>query len=247
MSGAATGSTWLDEWNRGQDTYVSDRHRDRHFGEVAESIIRLLPARPARVLDYGPGEALFADRVAEASGEVILCEAADSIRARLTARFDGHPKVSVIGPVGLAALAPGSIDLMVVHSVVQYLTPEELDNLLLDAHRLLADDGRLVVGDLVPPQVGLVSDTVDLLRFALRGGFLVDTVRALVRIAVSPYARLRRQHGLRRLTEHEMAAHARRAGLTGQRLRPNLGNNQTRWAFVARRTGTPTGTADSPG
>lgn len=228
-------STWLDEWNRGQDVYVSDRHRDRHFRAMADAMIGLLGGRRGRILDYGPGEALFAHEVAEACGEVILCEAADSIRARLGDRFAGRPGVSVIGPDDLAGIAPGSIDVMVVHSVVQYLGPAELDDLLRQAHRLLAADGRLVISDIVPPNVGLVSDTTDLLRFAAREGFFLATLRSLVRVALSPYARTRRQHGLNKMDEREMTERARRAGLTGRRLRPNLGNSQARWAFVAHR------------
>jgi SAM-dependent methyltransferase len=237
VSGGVTESAWLDEWNRGQDVYVSDRHRDRHFRAMARHIIRLLPAPTSRVLDYGPGDALYADRVADACREVILCEAADSIRARLTHRFAGNERISVIGPADLAGRPSGSVDLMVVHSVVQYLSPAELDTLLRDAHRLLAAGGRLVVSDIVPPGVGLASDTLRLLRFALREGFFVAAVRALARTAVSPYARLRRRLGLNRLDERQMAALAGAAGLAGRRLRPNLGDNQTRWTFLAHRVG----------
>ncbi|MER7900504.1 methyltransferase domain-containing protein [Streptomyces sp. NPDC096046] len=232
-------SAWLDEWNRGQDVYISDRHRDRHFRAVTRDIIRLLPPGDIRVLDYGPGDALFADRIAAACGEVILCEAADSIRARLTARFTDHRGVSVIGPDGLTGLAAGSVDVMVVHSVVQYLDSDEIDALLRESHRLLGPDGLLVVGDIVPPGVGLVSDTVELLRFAIREGFLTDAVPALLRLAVSPYARRRRRHGLTRLDEQQMTVRARQAGLSGRRMRSNVGNNQARWTFVASTASPP--------
>ncbi|SCL34442.1 Methyltransferase domain-containing protein [Micromonospora nigra] len=229
-------STWLDEWNRGQDVYVCDRHRDRHYRAMADTMVGLLDGRRGRVLDYGPGEALFADRVAGACDEVVLCEAAGSIRTRLADRFADHPRITVIGPAELAALPPGSVDLMVVHSVVQYLNPDELHSLLTTAHRLLADDGRLVVSDIIPPGAGVVADTVDLLRFAAREGFLRDTLGHLARVAVSPYARTRRRHGLLRLDEPEMRARAARAGLTGRRLRPNLGNSRSRWTFSAGRS-----------
>ncbi|MEJ3655415.1 methyltransferase domain-containing protein [Actinomycetes bacterium KLBMP 9759] len=231
-------STWLDEWNQRQDVYVADRHRDQHFRAIADAVTALLPSPRARLLDYGPGEALFAGDIAKACHEVILCEAADSIRNRLVARFAGHTGVTVIEPGQLPALAAGSIDLIVVHSVVQYLDPDELDALLGEASRLLSPTGRLVVSDIVPPGVGLLSDVAALLRFAYRGGFLREALVSLVRNAVSPYSRTRRSLGLQRLDVPAMSAKARRAGLAGHRLPANLGDNRSRWAYIAQPRGT---------
>ncbi|GIF72110.1 class I SAM-dependent methyltransferase [Asanoa siamensis] len=227
-------SPWLDAWNRGTDVYVSDRHKDRHFRAMADGMIALLPPGAKRVLDYGPGDALFAGDVAAASGEVILCEAADSIRARLHERFADHPAVSVIGPAGLTELPAGSVDLVVTHSVVQYLTPAELDAFLATAARLLSPTGRLVISDIVPSGVRLFADAWELLRFAARDRFLVSAVVAMAGVLVSPYARLRRQFGLARYDEQEMIRRAAAVGLTGARRATNLGNDQTRWAFEAR-------------
>ncbi|GAA3203606.1 class I SAM-dependent methyltransferase [Nonomuraea helvata] len=234
-------SAWLDAWNGDQSLYVNDRHRRCHYSAMAEEIIALLPPGARRVLDYGPGEALSAGRVAEACEEVILCEAADTMRAALAGRYAGHPGVTVIGPDGLARLADRSVDLVVVHSVVQYLSADELDVLLREAHRLLAPCGRLVLSDLVPPGAGLLSDAVELLRFGFRSGFLVAAVVSLARTAFSPYSRARRRRGLTRLSERQMAGLARQARLTGRRLPANLGNNRTRWAFLAHRADTTAG------
>ncbi|MFH9611369.1 methyltransferase domain-containing protein [Streptomyces sp. NPDC017448] len=232
-------SAWLEEWNSRQDVYLGDRHRDRHYRAVAHDIVRLLPPGARRVLDYGPGDALCAPRIAAACEEVVLCEAAETIRARLSDRFAHHRAIRVISPRQLADLPPASIDLMVVHSVAQYLDPAELDTLLEQARRLLGAGGRLLLGDLVPPEAGLVSDTAELLRFARREGFLREAAPALLRLAFSPYARRRHHLGLTRIDETQMTARARRAGLSGHRIRPNIGNNQARWTFLATPAQTP--------
>ena len=83
---------------------------------------RWCPSGEARVLDYGSGEALHADVVAAAAGEVLLCEAAPGLRAGLEKRFAGHSKIRVVAPHEIARLPEHSLDLIVMHSVAQYLT-----------------------------------------------------------------------------------------------------------------------------
>jgi hypothetical protein len=68
------------------------------------------------------GEALHADIVAAAAGELLLCEAAPGVRAGLQQRFADNPKIRVIAPHEIARLPEHSLDLIVLHSVLQYLT-----------------------------------------------------------------------------------------------------------------------------
>ena len=46
------------------------------------------------------------------------------VRAALGRRFGNNPKIEVRAPEEIAALPPGSLDVVVLHSVAQYLTPE---------------------------------------------------------------------------------------------------------------------------
>ena len=73
-----------------------------------------------------------------------------------------------------------SIDLVVMNSVAQYMTPAELDQAFAVVKRLLKPGGRLVVGDILRPEVGMARDVVALLRFALTHGFLKDALIGLV-------------------------------------------------------------------
>ena len=59
-----------------------------------------------------------------------------------------------------------SIDLVVMNSVAQYMTPDELDAAFSDVRRLLKPAGRLVLGDILQPDVGMVRDVMALLSFA---------------------------------------------------------------------------------
>jgi hypothetical protein len=125
---------WIAFWDSEHSIYVNARHRDVHYRRIAQDIRAHLPAGAA-VLDYGCGEALHADLVATSARTLILCEAAPMVRAALARRFGGNPKIEVRTPEEIAALPSGSLDVVVLHSVAQYLTPTELDDLLVVFHR----------------------------------------------------------------------------------------------------------------
>jgi hypothetical protein len=74
------------------------------------------------VLDHGSGEAIHADLVAARSREVLLCDAAVSVRASVAARFAGNPKIKAIAPEDVDRSAECRLDLVFANSLVQYLT-----------------------------------------------------------------------------------------------------------------------------
>jgi len=56
-------TTWREFWDSAHSIYVSDRHKDVHYRDVAEQLAAFVPNPDARVLDYGCGEAVHADLV----------------------------------------------------------------------------------------------------------------------------------------------------------------------------------------
>ena len=167
-------SDWRSFWDNAHSIYVNDRHKDVHYRDIADAIAGFVPGPRTRVLDFGCGEALHADRVAAVAAEVLLCDSAPSVRAAMAARFAGNPRIKVdCARGGGDELPDRSLDLIVANSVVQYLTAAELERLLALWRRLLAPDGTLIVADVIPPDVGAASDVTALLRYAARHGFLV--------------------------------------------------------------------------
>ena len=144
-------SDWRSFWDGEHSIYVNARHKDVHYRDMAEAIVSYLPSPQARVLDFGCGEATHADKVAAAAGEVLLCEAAASVRASMAARFAGNPRIRICAPEELEARPSGSLDLIVANSVVQYLSAAELERLLALWRRLLAPGGALIAADIIPP------------------------------------------------------------------------------------------------
>jgi hypothetical protein len=100
---------------------------------------------------------LDADRVAAAAGEVLLCEAAPRVRTGVAARFAKNAKIRAVVPDEVERLPEHSLDLIVLHSVAQYLRPEETAALFAHFHRMLKFDDLLVVSDILSPHVGALT------------------------------------------------------------------------------------------
>jgi ubiquinone/menaquinone biosynthesis C-methylase UbiE len=225
---------WIDYYDSTHTIYASKLHRDLHFQLIARDIIGYIGSPDAVVLDYACGEALSASKVAEACGQLYLAEPAPGVRGRLIARFAPNTKVRVRSLEDVRKMAEQSIDLVVMNSVAQYMTPEELDGVFATIRRLLKPTGRLVIGDVLRPEVGMPRDVIALLRFAAQQGFLRDALIGLVSTALSDYRHLRSRVGLQRYSEADMIAKLVATGFTGSRVAVNIGHNPWRMTFVAR-------------
>jgi SAM-dependent methyltransferase len=213
---------------------VNARHRDVHYRGIAEDLRRYVPAPDAVVMDYGCGDALHAGIVAAAAGRLILVEAPPGVVAGLTARFAAGANIAVVTPDRLAQYPDHGVDLIVLHSVAQYLSAEALDALLARFHRLLRHKGLLIVGDVIPPDLSTLADVTSLLRLALAHGFLGAALLGLVKTLTSDYARLRGTLGLARYDAPAMLAKLKAAGFSAERAPRNIGHNQGRMTFLAR-------------
>jgi ubiquinone/menaquinone biosynthesis C-methylase UbiE len=225
---------WIDYYDSTHTIYASKRHRGLHFEIIARDIIGHISSPDAVVLDYACGEALSAARVAEACGKLYLAEPAPGVRGRLIARFAPNTKIRVRSLDDLRKMPEKSVDIVVMNSVAQYMTPGELDSALAVIRRLLKPGGRLVLGDILRPEVGMIRDVMALLRFALTHGFLKDALIGLLSTALSDYRQLRSRVGLQRYSENEMIAKLAAGGFTASRAHSNIGHNPWRMTFVAR-------------
>lgn len=224
---------WIDYYDSTHTIYVSALHRDVHFRVIADDILKYVPSPDAVVLDYSCGEALFAAQVAAACQKLILAEPAPGVRGRLTARFGPNPKIAVRSLDDLAQLPDRSVDLAVMISVAQYMTAAELDAAFSLMRRILKPGGKLVLGDILRPDVGAATDVAALLKLAVKNGFLTDALWGLARTALSDYWQLRQSIGLQRYSEAEMLAKLKAAGFEASLASKNVGYNPARMTFIA--------------
>ena len=227
--------SWRDFWNGEHAIYVSPRHKALHYRGIATDLISHIPARDAVVLDHGCGEALDAGRVATACGKLYLCEAAPSVREKLRAMLGGKTNVAVVSPEEVEALPEATLDLVVANSLIQYLSRDELAALLVTWREKLRPGGKLVVADILPPDVSPLTDASQLLAFAWRGGFLTAALAGLVRTAFSDYRKLRARYGLSTYRLEEITGLIAAAGFESVTPAKNFGHNPHRFTLVGRK------------
>ena len=225
--------SWRDFWNGEHSIYVSPRHKALHYRAIASDLIAHIPAPDALVLDHGCGEALDAARVASACGRLYLCEAAPNLRDRLRAQFGRRDNITVVSPEEVEALPEASLDLVVANSLVQYLSRDELKGLLEIWRSKLKRGGKLVIADVIPPDVSPLTDASQLLAFAWRGGFLTAALAGLIRTAFSDYRKLRARYGLSTYTSEAIAELIGEAGFIDLERPANFGHNPHRMTFKA--------------
>jgi cyclopropane fatty-acyl-phospholipid synthase-like methyltransferase len=237
-------SLWIDFWDRPNAIYAGRRNIEAHFDCITCDLVSHLP-KGGTVLDFGCGEALGAERMAQSCGRVLLFDGAPSVRQKLKERLGRQPNIDVLDGEALAAQPAGSVDLIVVVSVLQYIGRGELPGLLARWRDLLAPGGRLLLADVVVTGTPMLRDVRSQLGFAARHGFLVAALAGLVRMALSDYRQIRQQVGFSTYTPDELRAVLEKAGFTVERLERNIGPTPHRFTLVGRPPSVSAGGAGS--
>jgi SAM-dependent methyltransferase len=225
-------SSWQDFWNADTPIYVNHRHSLLHYKLIAEDFADLIPEGPVWIMDYGCGEALNAQNLLSKGAEhIILCDGAEHVRKNLAERFSHVSSITIMSPEGATSLPDQSLDMIYTHSMAQYIAKDEFQNLMLQWHRQLKQDGMLIVSDIIPPHSSAVTDTLALLKFAGKGGFLIAAIMGLVQTAFSQYRTLRQNLGLTFYEPGEIQDLLEKSGFKAEKLAHNPGHNQSRMAF----------------
>jgi len=224
--------SWIDFWNGETAIFANGRHRRLHYEELARELAVFIPDG-GRVLDYGCGETLCADDLARRCESLLLFDAAPAIREKLRERFGNNAAIRVLDDDGLAAATCASLDLVVVNSVIQYLSRAEFLSLLDFCRARLREQGRLLLSDVPLQQGSPFADAVALLQFSWRGGFFFSAITSLARLYFSDYRRLRRERGFASYAEEELDAMLRQHGFCVSPLARNIGHNQNRRSLIA--------------
>lgn len=217
-------STWRDFWNSQNSVYVSPRYKQAHFAKVISDLLQLLPSRrPLTLLDWGCGEALGAPQLVESDIDVLLFDPVPLPLEQVRQKFLQEKRIKVLTEGALTLLEEGSVDVVFINSVLQYMSQEEFQATLPMFKKLLAKNGVLLIGDIVPANALITDDVLSLLKIGVRYNFLFDVLAGLLRTFFSDYSSVRRKNGFTTYTEEGIIQMFARAGFCAERLRPNIG------------------------
>jgi SAM-dependent methyltransferase len=228
--------SWSDFWDAPNAIFASDRHQRVHSAKVLAGVSGFVPVGgEAIVLDWGCGHAVAADELARSCRTLLLFEPAPSIRQRLLANYANRSKIEVLDAAKLDAVAPDSVDLIIVNSVVQYLSRQQFVAALQLFRRLLKSDGTLLLGDIIEPDTPMLRHVMTFLSFAWQNGFFLAGLVSLARNVTSPYCQLRRTAGYSCYRMGEMLALLDGSGFVCERLPANIAVSQLRCSYLARK------------
>lgn len=225
---------WLAFWGGAHSIYVNRRHLEAHYAQIADDVRRLIGPRRPVLLDFGCGDALAAPAIAPSTSRLLLYDAAPPVRARIAARFAGDAAIEPLDERAWNALAPASVDVILVNSVLQYLDRASFEALLPRFRSLLRAGGELILADVIPPEASALDDVRALLGSAARRGYLLAAVRGLGATFFSDYRRLRRDLGLTCYAEAEVSRLLQAHGFAAERAPWNIGFSRHRMTFRAR-------------
>jgi SAM-dependent methyltransferase/ribosomal protein S18 acetylase RimI-like enzyme len=229
----AQGDTWRAYWERIEDNQKCFRVE---AGDYVARLRRLVGLEPGlRALDFGCGFGHTATRLAPHVGAVAIWDASSNVRLR------AREKTRALANIELADFSTGRIDagdpgfdLILAHSVLQYMSEDEILAWLAKWREMLRPQGRIVLSDLIPPQAGGVGELLDYLWFALRHGFFWDAFIAGLRESAN-YSRARRERPLTVVPRARLESWARQSGLVVEWLPENLSHRRARATAVLKK------------
>jgi len=224
--------SWRDFWNDTHSIYVSERHRLLHYDLIAKDIAALVPTPNAIVLDYGCGEANAANFLSQRCAQLYLFDAAPNVQTKLRRAFAHIKNITVLSEEEFFVLPDASLDMIVCNSVLQYIGADETVRLMEIWHDKLKKGGRLILGDILPPDLSTLDDVRALLTFAWHGGFLLPALQGLVKTFFSNYRNLREEIGLSTYSEDDMLTLLSKHGFCDRRAPHNIGHHQKRMTFI---------------
>lgn len=206
-----------------------------YSAEAEDYVARLLGAvaipPSARVLDFGCGFGLGAVLLAPHAGEIHLWDRSPQMRTHARDHCAGRANLRVLAAP--PAAADGLYDLILVHSVLQYIDDEGVRALLASLAQLVAAGGAIVISDVVTDESSTTREIFQLLGFGLRRRILAHQLRELGSTA-QRYAAVGRARPMRRWSRPELRALAEEASLTAELLPANLTWRTRRLAAVMR-------------
>lgn len=228
---AGSPSSWSEYWESMEDRQAVFRIEARDYARRVRALLQ--PQVTMRVLDFGCGFGHTARELAPFLGSVAVWDGSSRVRQQAAQRLRDIPNIEFVDLSEPDTSIPtASYDLILVHSVVQYMSEAEFRQWLARWERMLKPGGRLVLSDLIDPAAsGLKAEVATYLSFAARNGFFWNALLAGIR-EVGSYSKARESRPLLTFTREKMVAIASESKWSVEWLPENLSYRDSRRTAV---------------
>ena len=226
----SAGDTWAAYWEEMEDRQHVFRIEARDYATRVRASLKLQPS--FTILDFGCGFGHTSRELATHVGRIALWDASSQVRKQARDRIADVPNAELLDVEALdASTLAGHFDVILVHSVIQYMSIDEIREWLARWRLMLKPGGRLVISDVIVPNAGGLQELLSYLFFALRHGFFWNALSAGV-AEMGHYWKARRSRPLTTVSRSTIESWARDAGLKVSWLDKNLSHRQTRATLI---------------
>lgn len=225
---------WLNYWNG----YRADRRviEEESQDYVTHLLASLQLDSKQTVLDFGCGSGVAARLLASHVDRICLWDAARSAQELARVNVADIPNAELIDLTDQSRDPAHVFDVILSHSVVQYMSVPELETWVRRWAAMLSLQGVIVLSDMPGPESGFVPELTQFLAFALRRGILLPALRQGFR-EISGYRAAAGVSRLMRVDPSLLERISSAAGLYPEWLPRNLTYRRQRLSIVLRKRG----------
>jgi cyclopropane fatty-acyl-phospholipid synthase-like methyltransferase len=224
---------WSDYWESIEDRQQVFRIEARDYSERVRRLLK--PAANMSLLDFGCGFGHTARELSRDVAKISIWDASSTVRKQAAERIASIPNIELLDlDAPENAQLSDRFDLILVHSVLQYMSSEQILAWLARWRAMLKSDGRLVLSDLIVPGAGGVSELLSYLVFAARHGFFWNALAAGI-VEMSRYWKARQSRPLTTAPRTAVESWAAQSGLAVEWLDENLSHRNARATAILRR------------
>ena len=224
-----------DYWKSHYDSMAHHESLDLFDAEARDYSSKLKRAVPLAnfesVLDFGCGLGFVSEMLAGSVGGLFFWDYSENMLETAAARLASSRNAKAINLDRLEAESQLSFDLILVNSVIQYMSKDELNKWLLRWRDMLGSGGILLISDVILPKPAFITEVSDSLLFAARGGFLFRTLKKDFKQYIR-YLKTRRQGSLMRYSKDDFTRQAEAAGFDVNVLQENLTYRSNRFSAI---------------
>lgn len=218
-------NNWIDYWGN-ETQFVCDHHKHLSYEAIYRDLQGYLNISD-KILDFGCGDALFAEKLSEQCTNLYLYDASQPIQDRLKERFKIN-NIHIINDYKKAE----NLSLIIISSVSQYIYQEDFLNILRDLRSSLSQNGKIIISDLIPDKNSILIESLDLLKISINNRFLCRAIIKMILSLIGNYGKVRR---LIPLTKYNLKSFKKSCEILGfmfQEENINLGLNANRKTVI---------------